>query len=292
MKLGVLASGNLGLQVLSQLKQLYLLSFVMTDTLSEGIIKFCEVNSIALFKGNPRNGKSSCFIQEQEIDVLISVNYLFLIEKELIDLPRILAFNVHGSLLPKYRGRTPHVWAIINNEEETGVTAHLIDEGCDTGDIIKQVSVSINQEDTGAAILKKFEALYPSLIFEVLNDIEKGTLSLTEQDHTKATFFYKRTPSDGLINWEWQKEQIHNWVRAQAYPYPGAFTYLEGRKIILDHVTFSNQGFDSKQRNGEVIAVVEGMPIVKVNNGALLLDGIRSYDSEINEKQYFTNADS
>ncbi len=291
MRLGVLASGNLGLQVLKELKRKYILSFVMTDGSSKTILEFCEENKISLFVGNPRNEKATGFIKNQEIDVLASINYLFLIEKELINLPKILAFNVHGSLLPKFRGRTPHVWAIINNEKETGITAHQIDEGCDTGNIIKQVVVSIHQEDTGASILKKFEALYPKLIFEVLNDIEEGTLNLYAQDHTKATFFYKRTPEDGQINWEWQKEQIYNWVRAQAAPYPGAFTFLEGEKVIVDHVSFSDFGFDSKQKNGEVIAIVDGNPIVKVSNGTLLFDGIRTLDFQINEKQYFANAD-
>src|SRR5690606_11116288 len=100
------------------------------------------------------------------VDVLFSINYLFLIERDVLSQdPRVV--NLHGSLLPKYRGRTPHVWAIINNESHTGVTAHLVDEGCDTGPIILQREVPIEYTDTGATILLKFSSLYPEIIADV-----------------------------------------------------------------------------------------------------------------------------
>jgi len=130
-RLGLLVSGNLGSIALTNLESNHHVIFVMTDKNSVSIIDFCKHKKINYFLGNPRGGKCITFIQSFEIDVLVSVNYLFLIDKDLINFPKKLAFNIHGSLLPKYRGRTPHVWAIINNEKETGITAHRIDEGCD-----------------------------------------------------------------------------------------------------------------------------------------------------------------
>ena len=269
MKLGVLVSGGLGMTLLDFLSQKYNVTFVMTDRKSDAIRSFCEESDIPLFVGNPREGKSASFIADKQIDVLVSVNYLFIIEEDLIRLPEILAFNVHGSLLPKYRGRTPHVWAIINNEPKTGITAHVIDEGCDTGDLLEQIEIAIDAEDTGASILKKFEKAYPQLVDNVLSKIISKELTRTRQDHTKATWFGKRTPEDGEINWNWYKERTVNWVRAQAYPYPGAFTWHNDTKITIDKVIHSDMGFDQKMPNGQVIAT---NPLcVKTPNGVLAI---------------------
>ena len=274
MTLGILASGKLGFHVLSNLRKLKKVVFVMTDKKSHDIINYCTNEKIDLFVGNPRFGNSVDFIKNKNIDVLISINYLFLIEKELISLPKLLAFNVHGSLLPKYRGRTPHVWAIINNEKKTGITAHLIDEGCDTGDILLQNEVLINQADTGNDILKKFELLYPSMIEEIINQISSNKLNRKPQDRLQATHFPKRDPEDGEINWNWQKERIYNWVRAQANPYPGAFTFLNGNKIIIDKIKFSEMGFSWTDPNGLILSDFNGI-FIKTPNGVVELSNIR-----------------
>lgn len=279
MKLGILASGQLGYIVLRQLAPNYDLSFVMTDAKSPNIKGFCEEEKIECFIGNPRKGKCANFIKDKDIDVLISVNYLFIIEYDLIELPQKMAFNIHGSLLPKYRGRTPHVWAIINNEKVTGITAHVIDEGCDTGDVLEQVEVPIESEDTGAAILNKFEALYPTLINQVLTGIEQNQFTCTPQQGHLATYFGKRTPEDGQIDWNWQRERIRNWVRAQAAPYPGAFSWYDGKKIIIDEVVFDDYGFKQQMPNGTVLT---SNPLrVKTPNGVLRLTKIRLLNSDV-----------
>lgn len=282
-KLGLLVSGNLGDIVLKYLEANYPVVFVMTDKNSDDIIDFCKNKKINYFVGNPREGRCTAFIHKKDIDVLISINYLFLIEKELISLPKIIAFNIHGSLLPKYRGRTPHVWAIINNEIETGITAHLIDEGCDTGDIIEQVVIPIDQDDTGANILTKFNVNYIPLVKSILKKIANDNILIKKQNSNKATFFGKREPDDGHINWNWNKERIYNWVRAQAYPYPGAFTYLENSKIIIDKISFSDSGFSYDMPNGIVLSV--DPILVKTPNGIVKLERIRETDMQFKENQ-------
>ena len=274
MNLGVLTSGNLGMDTLAKIIPNYNVSFVLTDSNSEGIIKLCVENQIPCFKGNPRNGKGFRFIKDISVDVIVSVNYLFLIESDIIQHPNKISFNIHGSLLPKYRGRTPHVWAIINNEKETGITAHKIDEGCDTGDIIDKIIIPIDIFDTGNDILKKYKKHYFKLVCSVISKYENNTPKLRKQNEKFATFFGKRTPSDGKINWNWQKERIYNWVRAQSHPYPGAFTFFENNKIIIDEVKFSEIGYNSKIENG-VIIVNEPNIIVKTPNGALELIKLR-----------------
>lgn len=279
MRLGLLVSGGLGVEVLKQIKNLHEIVFVFTDNQSNEIIDFASQYAIPCFIGNPRNSKTTEFVQDKGIDVLLSVNYLYIIDHQLIGLPSRLAFNIHGSLLPKYRGRTPHVWAIINDELETGITAHVIDQGCDTGAILEQRRVSIGPQDTGSIILEKYKELYFPLVQEVLNKIELGTYTLTKQDESLATYFGKRSQADGQINWNWQKERIRNWVRAQAFPYPGAFSYLHGKKLIIDELVFSERGFHFDQPNGQIISVNPIM--VKTTNGVVQLKQVRLFDHAI-----------
>jgi len=283
MNLGVLCSGNLGLEVLKQLASEYPISFVFTDSGSKGVIDYCESQDFPIFIGNPRKLNTKEFLSARSCDVLLSVNYLFIIEEELINFPKKYAINVHGSLLPKYRGRTPHVWAIINNEKKTGITAHLIDLGCDTGDILEQIEVEISSQDTGSSILNKFNELYLPLIKSVLNKIENNQVVPKPQNHTKATYFGKRTPEDGMIDWNWQKERIFNWVRAQAFPYPGAFTYANGRKLTIDRISYTEDGFDYQIPNGTVLSVDPFK--VKTPNGVILINSYReTFDDLIRRK--------
>lgn len=274
MKLGVLTSGNLGLIVLKHLSFTKDIVFVLTDKRSEEIINFCRNKGLFLFVGNPRNRRAFGFIEDKEIDILISINYLFLIEEDIINLPKKMAFNIHGSILPKYRGRTPHVWAIINNENETGITAHLIDSGCDTGDIIEQRIIPIETSDTGANLLNKFNELYIPVVDSVLDKISKNKIILRVQDESKATYFGKRSPEDGKINWNWQKERIRNWVRAQCHPYPGAFSYYKSEKIVIDEVEICEYGFNYKMKNGQVLCLTP--LVIKTPNGAIILKKIRN----------------
>lgn len=270
----ICVSGALGLTVLQRLVSSPItIKCVFTDRHSDGIIEYCDQKKIPVFAGNPRNGKAVGWLDEQmiEFENLLSINYLFILESDILNRATGYAVNFHGSLLPKYRGRTPHVWAIINGEKEAGVTAHLMNANCDDGDIVRQVIVPIEDEDTGASILEKYKALYPVLVLQVVDDIENGNVQCRKQDISKATFFGKRTPRDGEIHWEWQKERIRNWVRAQAKPYPGAFTYLNDCKIIINKIEFSDLGFTDTMANGLVVAVKDGKPYVKTQNGVVKL---------------------
>mgnify|MGYP000987242047 CR=1 FL=1 len=288
----VLCSGNLGFNILSNLYNELKIKFVFTDNKSTDIINFCKENNILLFKGNPRNGKANEFIANnklatKKVDVIISVNYLFIIDKQIIDLASKIAFNVHGSLLPKYRGRTPHVWSIINNEKYAGITAHIIDNGCDTGDIIEQVKFRIGSKDTGASLLEKYNLIYLPLIKKVISKINSNSVILKKQNNLKATYFGKRVPEDGQINWDWQKERIYNWVRAQAYPYPGAFTHFNQQKLVIDEVRFSNFGFNYNLENGKILSL--NPLIVKVQNGCLEIIKYRGDLQNIKLNEVFKN---
>jgi methionyl-tRNA formyltransferase len=276
MKIGLLCSGELGFKVLNFLYQNYNLTFVATDSKSDKIISYCQENNMSCFKGNPRQGKLAAFLNSISYDILISANYLFLIEKDVIQTAKQLAFNIHGSLLPKYRGRAPHVWAIINGEVKCGITAHKIDENCDTGDILQQTEIPITKYDTGASLLEKYKKEYNPIITSILEKWKKCKLRIKSQDETKATYFGKRTPESGQINWDWQSQRIYNWVRAQSYPYPGAFNFIENKKIIIDWIEPTDMGFKYTDDNGKILKIEDGIPFIKCPNRVMKATKIRN----------------
>jgi methionyl-tRNA formyltransferase len=273
MEIGLMLSGGLGFEMLQYISKRNHISAILTDNSSNAIMSFSQKENIPLFIGNPRKGKAKEFIETHSIDLLFSINYLFIVESDIINWPNRAAVNFHGSLLPKYRGRTPHVWAIINNESETGVTAHFITPGCDKGDIIAQVAMPIENKDTGATILNRYSLVYPQLIDKVLEQFEQEKVIGIRQDESKATYFGKRTPNDGEINWNWQKERIYNWIRALANPYPGAYSFLRGQKVIIDQVEFDDFGYHQDQTNGLVLT--KNPLRVKTPNGVLKLLSVR-----------------
>jgi methionyl-tRNA formyltransferase len=265
---GLLVSGELGMTCLRAIYQKHPIFFVLTDKKSFAIISYCSDNNISVFTGTPRDGAAISFLNNYQVDTILSINYLFLIESDIINFPRKYAINFHGSLLPRYRGRTPHVWAIINNETETGITAHFISETYDSGDIVYQEKVQIDGKMTGSDLLASFSLSYPRIIDKVIALLESSSIDAKKQDESKATYFGKRSPIDGMINWYWQRERINNWVRALAKPYPGAFTYYRGKKIILHQISFSDFGFFDTDTDGLVLEGGE-QPIIKTPNGAI-----------------------
>ncbi len=292
-RLGILCSGKLGFETLSKILNSNLgdIVFVLTDSNSTRVINFLKNKKIPFFAGNPRGGAGYDFIKTLEVDVIISVNYLFLIEEDIINHAKTLSFNIHGSLLPKYRGRTPHVWAIINGETLAGITAHVIDKGCDTGQIIHQIEVEIGPEDSGATILDKYTGLYFPLIKKVIDDLYLNQLNLRDQNNEDATYFGKRTPDDGEIDWNWPKEQIKNWIRAQAHPYPGAFTFYNNQKVIIDEVFVNNRKILENQENGTLLSVSPNL-VVKTSSGVVNIVSMRAKNCIFEIGKKFENENS
>ncbi len=282
-------SGNLGFTIVKHLikkSKYYIVNAIFTNAESFEIIDYANNNKIPIFIGNPRTKQGAAFIINHKItcDILLSINYLFILDQSLLSLPWKYAINFHGALLPKYRGRTPHVWAIINGETETGITAHFISEQCDEGDIIFQEKISINDEDTGADILKTFEHLYPIIVDKVLEMISSNHITRIPQNNLVSSYYGKRTPVDGRINWEWFSNRICNWVRAQAYPYPGAYTYYENQKITIDKVKIVESfPFSNEYPNGYILKGGHS-PYIKVPNGIIEIVTVREKKSFLKGK--------
>lgn len=235
--------GRLGEECMRVLiEQGYQIEFVMTHKEKENysVDTFAQDAGIEYTYADARKniGTISERIRSIKAELLVSVNYRYIIPKEIFDLTDY-AINIHGSLLPKYRGRTPHVWSIINGEKETGITCHLMEEFVDAGDNISQMKIPIEDNDTGYSLLKKFESNYPNLLLDSINKLEKG-VKLIKQNDEIASYYGKRTPDMGYIDFRKTGSEVINFVRAQAEPYPGAYYYLlDGRKIIINKVCIS-----------------------------------------------------
>jgi len=165
--------------------------------------------------------------------MIVSSDWRTWIRPELLAIPRHGGINIHDALLPKYGGFAPINWAIINGERETGVTVHQMNEDLDLGDIILQRRVVIGEHETATDIFKKTLPLFPEMILEALDLIASGQARYTPQDPRQATFFHKRSERDSLIDWNCTNEEVYNLIRAQADPYPNAYTCFQGRKLKI-----------------------------------------------------------
>ncbi|MEC5344263.1 bifunctional UDP-4-amino-4-deoxy-L-arabinose formyltransferase/UDP-glucuronic acid oxidase ArnA [Brenneria populi] len=166
-------------------------------------------------------------------DVLFSFYYRTLLCEEILSSAKVGAFNLHGSLLPKYRGRAPLNWAIANGERETGVTLHRMVGRADAGDIIAQQSVKIADEDNAMTLHHKLVRCACDLLGDSLPAIKQGRIAGRSQNEAEATRVGRRTPEDGRIDWSLPVRDIHNLVRAVTDPWPGAFAWAGAEKFII-----------------------------------------------------------
>ncbi|MCG5047213.1 bifunctional UDP-4-amino-4-deoxy-L-arabinose formyltransferase/UDP-glucuronic acid oxidase ArnA [Pectobacterium brasiliense] len=172
-------------------------------------------------------------IRELAPDVIFSFYYRTLLSDDILQLPSFGAFNLHGSLLPRYRGRAPVNWVLVNGETQTGVTLHKMVSRADAGDIVAQSVVAIDEEDTALTLHGKCRTAAAALLAQQLPLIRSREITLTPQDDSRASYFGRRTAADGLIDWQKSACEINNLIRAVTEPYPGAFTFLGERKVII-----------------------------------------------------------
>lgn len=172
-------------------------------------------------------------IRQLQPDVIFSFYYRNMLSEALLALAPVGGFNLHGSLLPRYRGRAPVNWALLNGETETGVTLHKMVKRPDAGDIVSQLAVAVEPQDTALSLHGKLKHAAQTLLQKTLPTLLMGEISLTPQDESQASYFGRRTAADGEIHWQQSAQKIHNLVRAVTEPYPGAFSYLGERKVTV-----------------------------------------------------------
>ena len=192
-------------------------------------------------------------------DFLFSFYYRTLLAVPLLDVPRRGALNMHGSLLPLYRGRAPVNWAVLNGERETGATLHYMSAKADAGDIVAQAAIPILPDDTAREVFDKVTVAAEIALDGVLPALVAGTAPRRPQDLSAGRYFGRRRAEDGTIDWNRDATSIHNLVRAVAPPYPGGLTTVAGApaRVLRTRVLDSS-------------APPEGRAVIEVRDGRLV----------------------
>lgn len=242
MKTIVLAYHNIGcIGIRALIKHGFEIAAVFTHTDQPGErIWFDSVAELAADHGIPVFAPESinhplwvARIREMQPEILFSFYYRNMVGAEVLGIPPHGALNLHGSLLPRYRGRCPINWVLINGEHETGVSLHHMVLKPDAGDIVAQQKIPIDADDTALSLHAKAAAASAQLLDTILPHIKGGTAPRIPQDASRATYFGGRSAADGEIDWQQPAAAIYNLARAVTHPYPGAFSYMGRRKCIF-----------------------------------------------------------
>ncbi|GAA4329382.1 formyltransferase [Variovorax defluvii] len=169
-----------------------------------------------------------------EPDFLFSFYYRKMLKPDWLQVPRRGAYNMHGSLLPRYRGRAPVNWAVLHGEHETGATLHRMNEKPDNGPIVDQLAVPILSDDTAHEVFGKVTVAAEIVLARSLPELIAGSALEWMQDLSQGRYFGGRRPEDGRIPADADARQIHDLVRALAPPYPPAFLQLHGRRVFIE----------------------------------------------------------
>ena len=166
-------------------------------------------------------------------DLILSVYFRSMIHSPILALPRLGAWNMHGSLLPKYRGRSPINWAVLQGESRIGMTLHRMVRRADAGAIVGQEGVEIGPRDTAEQAFRKVLPCARRVLARQIDALLTGTARETPQDEAQATYFGGRKPDDGRIDWRQPTKRIFDLIRAVTDPYPGAFTDVDGARLMV-----------------------------------------------------------
>jgi methionyl-tRNA formyltransferase len=225
---------------------------------------------------NVNSPKFLAWLHSLEPDLNISMSYDQILRKPILNSAPLGFINCHAGKLPYYRGRNVVNWAIINNEEEIGLTIHYVDEGIDTGDIILQRTLPIDWEDTYGTMLEKIQESFPELLAKAVRLIEKGEVNRQPQAHQEGTYFSKRVPGDEWIDWRDSSLNIYNKIRAITHPGPGARTLLDGQKLIVWQAFYDPSWPEYIATPGEVVGIIPDQGVkVKTGDSTLILERVQ-----------------
>ncbi len=224
------------------------------------------------YSKNVNGQKTLAWIRARNPDVIFCWGWSQIIKPELLALPPLGIVGVHPALLPLNRGRHPLIWALVLGLEESGLTFFFMDEGVDSGPILSQRRFAITTDDTAATLYGKVEDLATEQIMEFLPGLISGDYSTRPQDDSQASYWRKRSPSDGAIDWRMNAKAIANLVRALTRPYPGA-TFAYGEQIIkVWKARICEESAPANVEPGRILKVEEGLPTVKCYDRAISLE--------------------
>ena len=247
----------------------------------DSVADLCAANKIPVVTpDDPNTPALIAQIAALKPDFLFSFYYRMMLKPALLTIAARGAFNMHGSLLPKYRGRVPVNWAIINGETETGATLHEMVEKPDAGRIVDQETVSILPDENALEVFNKVAAAAELALDRALPRLLDGSAVMRSQDIARGSYYGGRKPEDGIINWSDTAQNIHNLVRAVAPPYPGATTKVNGLTVKVTRTQLAPLHF--KHHNPAMLNVSRDRAIALCGDGRML----RIIECEIDGQLY------
>lgn len=197
-------------------------------------------------------------------DVMVVVAFGQIIPLSILKMPKYGCVNIHGSLLPKYRGAAPIQWAVLDGEKETGITTILMDEGIDTGDILLKKTIKIDTDETSGSLFDKLKALGAETILETLDELEKGSITPTKQGESPTAYAKMLTKAMGLIDFTRSAKELDCFVRGMD-PWPSAYTLLAGKTLKLWKV----RAVEKSGKAGSVIEIGKESFTIACGEGAI-----------------------
>lgn len=247
-------------------------------------IEYTPVKKVALDSNikvlQPKKIKDDMFIDELkklEADYFIVVAYGKILPKKVLDIPKYGCINVHGSLLPKYRGCAPIQWAIINGEKVTGVTTMYMDENMDTGDILLKSEIEIEEDDNAKTMHDKLSIIGSKLLIKTLDKIENREVIRIKQHDKEATYTKMITKKMGVISWHKTVDEIKCFIKGLS-PWPSAYTYYKDKMMKIFKVEEDDGYYEGEI--GEIVDVDKNSFVVKLQNGAIRIFEIQIQDSK------------
>lgn len=260
---------------------------------SDSVAELARANGVPVILRNRPDEDVVTALKEADPDLIVANNWRTWIPPEIFDLPRYGTLNVHDSLLPAYAGFAPVIWALINGEREVGVTAHMMNETLDAGDIVLQRAVPVGPTDTATDLFHRTVDLIGPIVTDSLAMIAEGRRDFVAQDPSRASFFHKRSVEDSRLDFTWPAADLERFVRAQSDPYPNAFCYHGPTRLRILRAAVSENRYGGTPgrifiREGDGVAVVAGADARFGRNHALLVREVRLDDgTELTAHQYF-----
>lgn len=221
-----------------------------------------------------KDGTAYEMIKECDPELIVAVAYGKILPKEILDYPRYGCINIHGSLLPKYRGAGPIQWSVIDGEAETGVTSMYMEEGLDTGDMLVKRTTPIGENETAGELFDRLKVLGAQVLLETLTQLENGTLTREKQKEEESSYAPMLNKEMACIDFTKSAKQIHNLVRG-LNPWPVAYTMLEGKKLKVYATTLGRE--TSGAPAGTVLGTVKGKGLeVACGQGTLYIKELQA----------------
>ncbi len=264
---------------------------VIGPSSDDDIVERAQQLGLQLFQ--PRNVNDSNFVSTLRTlapDLIILAGYGQIVGQEFIDLAPKGCINLHAGKLPQYRGSSPLNWALINGEKDITLSIIRVDRGVDTGDVLCERTFPISIDDTIADLHKVANREFPEMLVETIEAVQKGKVITRKQDNLLASYYPLRFPEDGLIFFDiYNAMQVHNRIRALTDPYPGAFTFLNNRKVRLLRSKLAKQRFYGEpgriyviNKNGLLVCALDQClwitKAVYESNGQTIFDSVERYN--------------